>query len=172
MGTYSRGYQTPRFIKVYTPEGKPLHRFKFNIPANPVSENYIKEAKYKVLDDIKDRPLSKTVYQMIAKGIMKTDFKELFGDYLPFYRQILVDSEGNILVFRWPGSVGKVTEVFQVYSPDGKYICDTAIDDGAFDFQVISLACNIQFTEKGIFGVFKLKGFDDPEVKLVRVRVK
>jgi hypothetical protein len=109
---------------------------------------------------------------MIEKGIMETDFKNLFGKHLPYYQQILVDSEGNILVFRWPDTLGKVMEVFQVYTPDGKYICDTTIDDGTFDFQVVSQSNNIQFTEKGIFGVFKLKKSDDEDVRLVKVKVK
>jgi hypothetical protein len=108
----------------------------------------------------------------MAKVLKKFPFKNLFQEHLPCYRKILVDSRGNILVFKWTDCIGDYDKIFQVYSPEGKYICETKIDEVVFDFEISHLRDNIIFTDKGIFGLFQLKDSKDVSLRLVKVNIE
>jgi len=93
-------------------------------------------------------------------------------DNLYLYSDIKVDSEGNILVFKEFGCFENCPKVFQVYSPEGKYICETRIDEGNFAFDISPNEYNICFTDKGIFGLFSIKNSEEDSLRLVKVDVK
>jgi hypothetical protein len=167
------GVSNTPYLKIYSLNGKLIHSFRLNMTPVPVTANYIGKFKNDVLNDMKgingsrNRPAPK----WLVNKLERVSFATLFGEHLPYYREILVDSEGNILVFKWNDCVGRCVKVFQVYSPDGKYICETRIDEGVFDFEIDSRVQNIVFTSKGIFGLFQLKNSDDVSLRLVKVDI-
>ena len=154
-------------IHIYSPEGKLLSSFRLQIKPIPVTQEYLKKFKdYFMADKIDERP---ALSPNLIKKFDKLSFKDYFDPYLPFYREILVDGEGNILIFKTSECFEKCNEVFQVYSPEGKYICETTLDKGEYDFKIDRRFKNIVFTKKAIFGLFQLKDSEDISLRLVKV---
>jgi hypothetical protein len=91
------------------------------------------------------------------------------GDSLPFYCDFTVDAEGNILVFKMSEEPKTGPLVFQVYTPAGKFLCETELDRGAFDLPVDRfLRPRLAFTPRGIFGVLPLRGDELETPRLFR----
>lgn len=152
-------------IKIYSQEGKLIRSFRLGIPPEPVTPGYIRNVKDEMVTHEKE---SHSPPEFL-KAVEAFDFRKVFAEYLPYYRDILVDSEGNILVFKWLNCVGKSNEIFQVYTSEGKFVCETTIDKGIFDFEINLRRKNIIFTDKGIFGLFQLADSDDIFLRLVKV---
>ncbi len=154
-------------ILIYSQEGKLLNSFRLQIKPIPVTEEYLKKFKaYFIADRINERPALSPEF---IKKYEKLSYKDYFDPYLPFYREILVDGDGNILIFKTSECFEKCNEVFQVYSPEGKYICETTLDKGDYDFKIDMRFKNIVFTKKAIFGLFQLKDSEDISLRLVKV---
>jgi hypothetical protein len=105
----------------------------------------------------------------LIKKFDKLSYKDYFDPYLPLYREILVDEEGNILIFKSSECFKNCNEVFQVYSPEGKYICETTMDKGDYDFKIDRRFKNIVFMKNAIYGLFQLKDSEDISLRLVKV---
>ncbi|NIR10846.1 MAG: 6-bladed beta-propeller [Candidatus Aminicenantes bacterium] len=159
-------------IKIYSIKGKLLRYFHLEMKPLPVTDKYIQKYKDDFMSHVKGEDGSRPSSKWMIKKMEAFSFDKLFLEHLPYYREILVDSEGNILVFKWTDCIGDCVEIFQVYSPDGKYICETRIDKGMFDFKIDSNMKNIIFTSRGIFGLFQLKDSDDVSLRLVKVDIK
>lgn len=152
-------------IRIFSIQGKLAHSFKLKITPIVVAPNYIQGIKEKEIKEAKESGKS------YAKDLEDISFERFFTKHLPYYKKILVDSEGNILVFKWPDCVNNCEIVFQVYSPDGKYICESTIDKGIYDFE-ISKRKNMFFTNKGIIGLFQLKESDEISLRLIKVNIE
>ena len=158
-------------IQIYLENGKLLHSFPLKMAPVPVTSDYIAKFKaYKIASNSSLTGQDAAVGRYMAKLMKKFPFEHFFGEHLPYYRKIMVDSEGNILVFKWTDCIGDCLKIFQVYSPDGTFICETKIDPGTFDFEISYHRNTIAFTDKGIFGLFHLKDGEDT-VRLVKVNV-
>jgi hypothetical protein len=154
-------------IHIYSPEGKLLHSFRLQIKPIPVNEEYLKKFKdFFMADKRNERP---AMNPDLIKKFDKLSYKDYFDSNLPFYRGILVDEEGNILIFKSSDCFENCNEVFQVYSPEGKYICETTMDKGDFDFKIDRRGKNIVFMKKAIYGLFQLKDSEDISLRLVKV---
>lgn len=154
-------------IHIYSPEGKLLNSFRLQIKPVPVTEEYLKKFKdFFMADKRNERP---AMNPDLIKKFEKLSYKDYFDPNLPFYRGILVDEEGNILIFKSSDCFENCNEVFQVYSPEGKYICETTIDKGDYDFKIDRRGKNIVFMKNAIFGLFQLKNSEDISLRLVKV---
>jgi hypothetical protein len=156
-------------MRIYSPEGKLLRSFKLQIKPVPVTDEYIKKVKDLHVKSLKEEtpPLN----PWIIKQFEKLSFDEYFDSFLPLYQEILVDSEGNFLIFKSSECLENCNEVFQVYSPEGKFICETTFEKGKFDFVIDKRVKNIVFTKKAIYGLFQLKGSEDISLRLVKVNL-
>jgi len=159
-------------MKIYSSKGKLLKTFQLNLEPVPVTGNYTEAVKNYAIKRIQERKMQTEMKKIMINKLKSSEYKKLFGEYLPFYGQVQVDSEGNILVFKWLECIENCDEVFQVYSPEGEYICETRIDDGIYDFEMRLNYHSIQFNDKGIFGLFKLANQDDTRMRLVNVTIK
>lgn len=157
-------------ILIYSPEGKLLRSFKLKLDPIPVSEEYIKKSKDFFLSDLKTRGTPSN--SNLIKKFEKLSFKDYFHPYFPLYHEILVDAEGNFLIFKSSECLENCNEVFQVYSPGGEFICETIINKGIFDFTVGLAFKNIVFTKFAIYGLFQLKNSEDVSLRLVKVNLK
>lgn len=93
------------------------------------------------------------------------------GDFLPYYCDFAVDAEGNILVFKMSEDPKAGPIVFQVYAPDGGFLCETELDRGEFDLPLDRfMSPRLAFTKRGLFGVLPLRGDELETPRLFRVR--
>ncbi len=160
-------------IKIYSLNGKLMRAFRLKMAPVPVTGDYISKFKAHKIGYLSAAAGEEgRGDRWMAKVLKKFPFKNLFQEHLPYYRKILVDSLGNILVFKWTDCIGDCDKIFQVYSPEGKYICETKIDEGIFNFEISHLRDNIIFTDKGIFGLFQLKDSKDVSLRLVKVNIE
>lgn len=154
-------------LKLYSPEGELLQAFRLKMDPIPVTRKYIRKYKESIIRYWEEQNFNKRMIE----AIKKSSLNNLFDEYAPLYKEILVDSEGNILVFKYTDCFGDCSEIFQVYSPEGQYICDVTIESGIYDFQIDKRFKNIVFTSQAIYGLFPLKDSEDFEMRLVRVNV-
>lgn len=160
-------------MKIYSENGILLRTFRLKMAPVPVTSDYIAKFKaYKVASNLALTGKDASVGRYTAKLMKKFPFEHFFEEHLPYYRKLIVDSEGNILVFKWTDCIGECTKIFQVYSPDGTFVCETKIDQGIFDFEIDRRWNNIVFTDKGIFGLFYLKDDEEETLRLVKVNVQ
>lgn len=165
------GLTNEKKIKIISPRGKILNAISLEISPAPVTSHYIEVTKKNVLANLRSLTPDEAYYQYLRKELQRSDFKKLFGSTLPMYRQLFIDADGNILVFKWPAAPDKSHLSFQVYSPAGVFLCETSVDEGIFDFQLDTVYRNIQFTGKGIFAFLKLKDSGEGETQHQLIRV-
>ena len=92
-----------------------------------------------------------------------------FPEHMPYYYNLIVDSDGNILIFLYT----ETNDIyrFQVYSPDGTYICESAIDPGEYKLKVYRNLIPIALFKGDLFAVVSEK--DNPSVppRLIKVNL-
>jgi len=157
---------------VFSPDGTKISTIPINIEPIPVTKRLISEYKKHQIDQMSQHEsMAQNQVQETVKEMKKASWDRLFGETLPLYRQILVDADGNILVFRRTDCLGEDCPILvQVYSPDGKYICETELIEGPFNLAVDSRIMNMCFTEKGLIAMVEVK--DAPEFELRVIKVK
>jgi hypothetical protein len=154
-------------IRIFSPDGQLIRQFKLNLNPIPLTDEYIKKCNDSLIETLKTRKFGKRLLPRIKKLPEAPRW-----EYLPLYRDIKVDSEGNILVFKMDYCLENCPKIFQVYSPEGKYICETRLDEGNFDFKISPLNDNISFTKNGIFGLFSLKDSEDVSLRIVKIDIQ
>jgi len=158
-------------ISIYSPEGKLINRFQLNYKPYPVTQKFIDRLKEEIINSpmhgLKDPEFAKK----IRKAREKADYSFFFNKYLPYYKDIIVDSDGNFLVFKWTDSFDTSKEVFQVYSPEGKYICETTLEKGMFNLEIDCHVALIQFTSTGIYAFVSYEGDEDTAYKIIKVKL-
>ena len=157
-------------ITIFSPEGKVLKTFRLNIKPIPVTDKIIEKERAEFINKSLNQVMDKELKKYMRKALEKSDFANLFGEYLPYYVTIEVDSDGNILVFKWPEPGNKTNGIiFQVYSPEGKYICETALDTGNFYIPVWCNFQTMQFTREAFYGIVT-DAEDEDKIRLVKVK--
>ena len=91
--------------------------------------------------------------------------KAPMGKILPYYSDLSVDSQGNILVFLMTENIKEGPYPFQVYSPEGELICRAELDTAEFAFEPDPRYDKFDFTDKGIFCILHRQG-DEMETPL------
>lgn len=147
-GNLLTGFSGSKKIRVFSPDGKLLNHFTLQMEDVPVTEAMIENEKKEKLISLKDNPNTDASF---LKEISAYNFGLLFGKICPYYQHIMTDSDGNILVFKWIDAGRLQKKVFQVYAPSGKLICETAIDEGDFIFQIDSASRNLQFCRDNLY---------------------
>jgi hypothetical protein len=154
-------------IDIYSPLGKRLRSFRLNIQPDLVTSRYIKQYKEAYMADISKNRAARPYLDLIGK----TSFDKGFAKYLPYYRDILVDSAGRIVVFRWPDCVTHCPKKFQVYSPEGTYFSEVLLDEGEFSVEIDSRWKRLILSTRGIFAYVSPKDNIDAAPRLIKVKV-
>jgi hypothetical protein len=150
------GHTIRSTLEVFSPDGVKKAVIELAIDRLPVTKK-IAEA-YQV----------KQVYRVGGKSHLVV---RPMGDFLPYYADFTVDAEGNLLVFKMSEDPKAGPIVFQVYAPDGRFLCETELDRGAFDLPLDRfMRPRLAFTERGLFGILPLKGDELETARLFRVR--
>lgn len=161
------GISNQPVLNIYTPQGKWIHSFGLNITPLPITSRYIKEYKQMTIKDLSERKGAGVFLEMVKKA----SFEKLFPSHLPYYRTISVDSQGNILVFKWLNTVKDCPIQFQVYSPTGKFLHEVLLDPGPWNVEVEENWEKLIFNNKGIFAFVQLKDDDESAPKIIKINV-
>lgn len=170
-GNLAVGISTQPIITVYGPDGSRL--FKFSLRGNPVpvTKSTIRRYKEILMNDLRqDHEHQKGFWEGSIKELEKASFDHLFDDYLPGYHEMLVDEEGNFLLFRSGDCFADCPIILDVYDPQGEYICETEIKIG--DFYLIVDRCreHMCFTKGGLVALVQPKiDLDDFHLKMIKV---
>jgi hypothetical protein len=173
-GNLAIGISNQPKIKIYSPDGNMIHSFDLKIEPVAVTKKYLKEFRENVMADLKRSGESymnateKFWYEMGKKTFSKFDFSTIFDKYLPLYNEILVDSEGNFLVFKFTECQRNCIPLFQVYSKEGKFICECQLDRGKYELEIDRRFKKIFFTSEGIFALLMERGDEDEILRLVK----
>ena len=72
-----------------------------------------------------------------VRWLKTASFDPLFPEYYPYYRELMTDSEGNILIFKFRLPWDKESpNIFQVYSPEGEFVCETSIVNNKYKLEI------------------------------------
>lgn len=168
-GNLAVGVSNQPNINIYSPTGTLIRSFDLKIARMPVSRAYIGKFRDDVLEYVKDKaetsanPSIKETYKELNNFLKTFDFFNIFDKYLPLYNELTVDSEGNILVFKFTECLENCNPIFRVYSEEGEFICETVLDKGQYKFEINRKFRVIRFTSGGIF-VLAMKKDDENEV--------
>lgn len=154
---------TPLF-RIFSPDGKEIRRFNGTFKRIKVTEKEKQEYKDGVNKSTKNKELARRVVEAVDKN---ADF---FPDYTPYYYQVMIDSDGNILVFIYTEKKG--LHRFQVYSPEGKYICETTLEPGNLEVRINKRLKTMTFYKGNLYGVFLTKDAPGKPFRLFKMKLK
>jgi hypothetical protein len=161
------------FLDVYSPQGSKVATIPLNIKPIPVTKPLISEYKKHHIDRIgRNSRLSQDQIQNMQKRLKKASWDHLFSGNLPLYREILVDSEGNILVFTKTDCLEDCPIAFHVYSLQGEFVCETELVEGPFSLTVDSRINNMYFTDSGLITMVGVKDAAEFELRVIKVPYK
>jgi len=101
----------------------------------------------------------------LLEAIKSPDF---YYQTMPYYYGIKVDTENNILVFKHTKDKNHTFRVYQVYSKEGKFICETTLEPGEFENPSLRLS---SFSNGYLYALLKLKE-DKSGLRLVKAELK
>lgn len=167
------GNTTSTQIIEYTSAGRKIGAFNLMMTPIPVTKKYIKDYQHRMFKNMKSQSAYRTNphFKATVDKFESVSIDHIFDEYLPLYKEILVDSEGNILVFKKSECLENCPCIFQVYSPDGNFICETELVSEDFDLSIDRRFKRICFTNKGIFCLFPLKDDELQTPHLIKVDV-
>lgn len=162
------GVSTSPDLKVFDVSGNLVKTIRLKMDMVPVTPEYIDTCKKRTLKALEeDTVATEAVKQHVIPMYRSASFGGFFGKYLPLYSAIMVDSEGNILVFEFDHIHPHSHVSFHVYTPGGDYVCKTQLYSDMYTFTIKPGATKIWFGENGILGV--LPAIDNDEDDIVRL---
>ena len=160
-------------LEVFSPEGAKLASADLALEPIPVTKDYRTKYKKYVLDELrKDSRYSEGQFKWQLEQLENASFDHLFSDRLPLYREVLTDAEGNILVFRKTDCMGECPILIRVYSPDGKFICETEVQEESFGLTVDPRRKNMVFGSAGLIAMVEVKDAEEFELRLIKVNYR
>jgi hypothetical protein len=160
-------------LEVYSPDGAKLSTIDLGLEPVPVTKEIIKSYKdYQIGEMKRDSRYAQGPMRESLKKMEDASFDHLFADHLPLYREVLVDAEGNILVFRRTKCLGGCPILIRVYSPEGRFICETEIQEGSFGLTVDPRQKNMVFGPDGLIAMVEVKDAEEFELRVIRVNYK
>ncbi|UCE41450.1 MAG: hypothetical protein JSV17_00195 [Candidatus Aminicenantes bacterium] len=162
------------YFDVFSPDGTKISTFPLNIEPIPVTKRVISDYKKYQIDQMNTHSsLSQTQIQEMMKQLKKASWDHMFSENLPLYREVLMDTEGNLIVFRRTDCLGEECQIYvQVYSPDGEFICETELVEGPFELSIDPRIKNMCFTSHGLFAMVGVKDAPEFELRVIKVTFK
>lgn len=158
---------------VYAPDGKKITTFPLNMKPLPVTKKLISEYKKYNIDQMsRNSRLSQEQILEMQKQLKKAPWDHIFSENLPLYREVIVDVEGNLLVFTKSECLEDCPILIHVYSPEGEFICETELVEGPFSLTVDSRIKNMCFTAQGLIAMVEVKDAAEFELRVIRVPYK
>ncbi len=148
-------------ILIYDTDGKQLNKIKLTYSPQKVKQ----EDKDKVYQSFEKFIKKHNAPDSLLQLLKSPDF---YYQYMPYYYGIKIDSDDNILVFKYTEDKNHVFRVYQVYSKEGKFICETTLEPGEFDNPSLRL---LTFSKDNLYALLKLKD-DVNGIRLVKAKLQ
>lgn len=156
-------------LNIYTEQGIKEKSITLKLNPIPVTDDVISKYKLFHLQEIVNESTLNERERRVSL-FKKTSLKDFAGPTLPLYSFLTVDSDGNLLVCKFPPDPGNINKTFQVYSKDGTYLCEWQLKPGKYNIDLNHYRRNLLFTKDGIIGIFKTETEEDTIYKLMRVK--
>jgi hypothetical protein len=164
------GISNQPFLTVYSPEGEKLYEIALRGESIPVTGSLIRRFKEEQLDELRENPqFMKSRGAAMVKELEKADFKLVFDEYLPLYQELLSDEAGHILVFRKDGCFFDCPHIFEVYTSEGGFICETEIKTGDYKLLISRISKHVCFTNDGLIAL--VEPLNSPQFRLEIIKV-
>jgi hypothetical protein len=158
---------------IFSPAGTKISTIPLNIEPIPVTRQLISEyKKYHINRMSQHRRLSQDQIQETVKQFKKASWDHMFAENLPVYREFLVDTKGNLIVFRRANCLEDCPIIIQVYSPEGEFICETELEEGPFNLAIDPRIKNMCFTDQGLIAMVEVKDAAEFELRVIKVTYK
>ena len=159
-GDLIAGYSENGNIYKFSPNGEEKGIIKLDYPAMPVTQNE-KDEYYDELMAFN----TKIKMEIRADDLKVIKTNNYFPEHWPYYYDIKVDPDDNILVFKYNKEKDHTFRVYQVYSKNGNFICETTIDSEGYKGPNIG---RMKFFKGDLYGLLSQKN-GTKEEKLVKV---
>jgi hypothetical protein len=158
------------FFDIFSPDGSKISTIPLNMEPIPVTKKLISEYKKYHIDQMSQNSRSsQDRFQETLKQFKKASWDHMFAENLPVYRDVLVDAEGNLIVFRKTDCLGDCPILIQVYSPRGDFVCETELIEGNFGLTVDPRIQNMCFTSQGLIAMVEVKDAAEFELRVIKV---
>lgn len=159
------GISNQKSIEIYTPEGNLVN--SFNLDYTPLA--YPEDLKKEFTANLEKRVAEKKLTKEDIADVYKSDF---FPKNTPFYYNILVDSDENILVFRFTEE--DVDHKFMVYTYDskGQHIAESTLNIEGYNLSLSPRFNEVAFYKGGIIGLLTKKDDSKQAASLIRFELK
>ena len=173
-GNQLTGFNLCPDLTVYSPEGKVLKQFNLKLKRQKKTPE-LKERHFQIRlkRSLVNPHMPKKYRAGFVKGLMKNKNKIIskMADYYPLFNDLMIDSEGNILVLknRYVDEPGwKWTPIYQVYSMEGNFLCEFGLSFGKYDTKI-----DIQklFANGHLFGIFEKETDDELLYRLLKMQI-
>ena len=170
-GNLAVGISTEPFVTVYSPDGSKLLEFPLRGKPIPVTKSIIRRYKEIQLNEMRQDPEHQQGrWKEQLKELEKASFDHLFSDYLPLYQEILVDEEGNFLIFRSEDCFVDCPILLEVYTPKGEFVCETEIKTDEYQLILDRRRKHMCFTKSGLVALVQpKKDVHDFHLKMIKV---
>ena len=150
-------------VRVFSPYGDLLHTVDLTITPLPVTE----EIRSEYIAGV-EKSVEKGLPEEALDQVRQADF---FPEKLPYYYNLLVDSDNNILIFVY-------TEVdserrFQVYTfePTGRLVAETEIVSNEYELSFVPRFNRLVFHGDDIYGILPLKETAGTPLRLLKMKL-
>jgi hypothetical protein len=154
------GYPEDSEIHIFSPDGDKIGLIKLDYPAIPITQTE-KDDHYNVLIAFN----SERKIEINADELKVIKSNDYFPEHWPYYYDIKVDTDDNILVFKYTKDKDQTFRVYRVYSKEGNFICETTIDSA--DYRGPNIG-RMKFFKGDLYGLLSQKN-DTKEEALVKI---
>jgi hypothetical protein len=158
-------------LQVFSANGRKIRTIPLKITPNSVDNKVIE--RYEKSNILAIMKFNKNSSRRIKEFKSAPGKEKLFSKTLPLFSDIIVDSQGNILLFYFHFFGETESPDFQVYSPVGDYICDCRIDLGEFkeNTDVLNFSRNLMFHQNNLYCIVKKSDGDDVKLQIIKIQL-
>jgi N-acetylneuraminic acid mutarotase len=143
------GYPEDRKIHIFSPDGKEIGLIELDYSAIPITQTE-KDDHYNELIAFN----SERKMEINADELKVIKSNEYFPEHWPYYYDIKVDTDDNILVFKYTKGKDQTFRVYRVYSKEVNFICETTIDSAGYQGPNIG---RMKFFKGDLYGLLSQK---------------
>lgn len=174
-------------VQEYTPTGLLINSFKLNIKPLQINaediqksyENAIKTAdkfaqKYKESENGKNMTEQefKAIKDSFHEKLVKFKDPDFYPQNLPYFSNMLVDSDGNILIFEYTKDEDNINNRFRAYSYDmkGNFLGTSSFKADNLELSFNPL--NFQFSNGYVYSLVKTKQNTKVPLRIVKLKLE
>lgn len=159
------GINTQKSLEIYSPEGRLVN--SFNLDFAPLA--YPEDLKKEFTTSLEKRVAENKLTKEDISAVYKSDF---FPKNTPFYYNILIDSDDNILVFRFTEE--DVDHKFMVYTFDskGQHTAESTLNIDGYNLSLSPRFNEVAFYKGKIIGLLTKKDDSKQAASLIRFELK